>query len=648
MADWEDDLAEAQARLAALDADRELEAAAAAAHEWRWTDPHRPFFVPLPPVARDDITFSGEWRDEGEGGARVAFDVHGRPVAQVLEGWAPRMWFWDDDGSFLEIDANEPWVRRARAVDGKVVRVMGAWSGGTEIVWLTWDGEHAVRADRARVSGDSGWALAQVAEHEDGELVQVRRGWAEGPGDLGGCLEVATTLAPDHVTWDGRVDGAERWPGVEEMRARAEPLADALDGAIRGAVADAGATDLFVLEVHTIHDSRAMFPPRARAVGVTWRDQMRRASSQDGAALFDMYKAVEAGLVVDLPLLDRLDAEALRTCRMLSAGHRAGGWEVLGEAHEVASAVGARLAERLNAEPLPGTVDPFLAFVYLGRQGGDKRQLTVAAVGQERVDAFMASLASTKPRGGSALGRAQAALLDRDALEVFLREGGLEAHAARLAHELAEPGFLLEEADGVRSRLGGAPLLPEGEPWPEGLTFVAAIDLSELPPSALPDHGWMLAFIGFDLEDDDGLIDEADNAPGSPARLFWTDAPVPASGPALRERHVRARELLTLPDEETAVERLGLAVYDQLTYDELERELADAILADWTRHWIGGWVTGAQGYDMKAGTVILLSLTFDEALDFEFLDGGTAQFRITPEALAARDFSQVVAVADSS
>ncbi len=59
-------------------------------------------------------------------------------------------------------------------------------------------------------------------------------------------------------------------------------------------------------------------------------------------------------------------------------------------------------------------------------------------------------------------------------------------------------------------------------------------------------------------------------------------------------------------------------------------------------------MTGAQGCDLLPGTAILLSVTFDEALDFEFLDGGTAQFRITPEALAARDFSQVVAVADSS
>lgn len=643
MVDWEQDLAEAQARLAALDVAREITAALAVPHEWWSTDPHRVFFSPLPVVARDDVDVDGEWLESGDG--RVAFDARDRPIAS-FDGEEPRyLWFWEDDGSFLEIYVREPWVRRARATDGRVVRVAGAWASGPTILRLTWDGERAVRADRASGSGDRGWAMAQVAEYDAaGALLRIRRGAEQGPADLGGCLELAATLAPERVTWDARVDATEPWPGVEAMRPRAEPLAEALDGAIRSALGESQLSDVFLLQVQPEGDLSARFPPRARVVGTDWRDQVRRASSQDGAALFDLYKADELGLTTDLDLVARLDAEALRTCRTLSAGYRpGGGWGQRGEANEIADTVAARLAALLNGEPLPGTVDPFLALVHLG-DGSDRRQHTRAAVGQARMDVFMASLASTKRRNAAS---AAAALEDRGALEAFLRDGGLEAHAARLAHEVAEPGFLLEEAEGVGSRLGGPPLLPEGEPWPEGLTFVAAIDLAELPPSRLPDHGWMLAFIGFDMEDDDGLIDEADNAPGSPARLFWTDAPVPASGPALRERRVRAREVLTLPDEETAGELLGLDGYDKLTYEELERELSEAVSAAWDRHWVGGHVTGAQGYDMQPGTVILLSLTFDEALGFEFLDGGTAQFRITPEALAARDFSQVVAVADS-
>lgn len=645
MVDWEADLAEAQARLATLDAARDTAAALAVQHEWWATDPYRLFFSPLPVVARDDVDVDGEWLEAGE--ARVAFDVHDRPIA-YLHGDEPRLlWFWDDDGSFLEIDLDEPVVRRARATDGTVVRVMSARAGGEMILWLTWAGEQAVRADRASVTGDHGWAMAQVAEHNAaGALLQIRRGAEQGPADLGDCLQLAGTLTPARVTWDARVDAAETWPGTEAMLERAAPLADALDRAVRDAVAAAGATDLFVLEVHTKHDQRSLLPPLVRMADVGWRDQMRRTSRQDGAALFDLHKARELGLAVDVRLADHLDAEALQTCRMLSAAHRPrGGWELLGAAHEVLDTVSVRLAQRLNAEPIPGTVEPFVAFVALGG-GGDRDRHTRAAIGDARMDAFMASLASTKPRGGAT--PARTALERRDALDAFARERGLDAHAARIAHELAEPGFLLEEAEGVRSRLGGPPLLPDGEPWPERLTFVAAIDLSELPPSRLPDHGWLLGFIGFDLEDDDGLIDEADNAPGSPARLFWTDAPVPASGPSLRERRVRPREVLTLPDDESAAELLGLDAYDRISYEELERELSDAVTPDWTRHWIGGHVTGAQGYDMLPGTVILLSLTYDEALDFEFLDGGTAQFRITPEALAARDFSRVTAVADSS
>jgi hypothetical protein len=40
-------------------------------------------------------------------------------------------------------------------------------------------------------------------------------------------------------------------------------------------------------------------------------------------------------------------------------------------------------------------------------------------------------------------------------------------------------------------------------------------------------------------------------------------------------------------------------------------------------------------------------VSWERALPFEFLDGGSIQFRIPAPALASRDWSQVVAVADS-
>ena len=68
---------------------------------------------------------------------------------------------------------------------------------------------------------------------------------------------------------------------------------------------------------------------------------------------------------------------------------------------------------------------------------------------------------------------------------------------------------------------------------------------------------------------------------------------------------------------------------------------------DWNRHWIGGHATGVQGAASRPGTVLLLHLADDADIGFSFLDGGAIQFRIPADALAARDWSQVFAEADS-
>ena len=58
----------------------------------------------------------------------------------------------------------------------------------------------------------------------------------------------------------------------------------------------------------------------------------------------------------------------------------------------------------------------------------------------------------------------------------------------------------------------------------------------------------------------------------------------------------------------------------------------------------------SQGYRAirpSTDTVLLLHLGFDHELGFEFLDNGAIQFRIPADALAAHDWSQVTAEADS-
>jgi uncharacterized protein YwqG len=176
---------------------------------------------------------------------------------------------------------------------------------------------------------------------------------------------------------------------------------------------------------------------------------------------------------------------------------------------------------------------------------------------------------------------------------------------------------------------------------------VAGIDLAELPPSALPAQGVLLFFLDFGTGEGDGLLDEAPNEPGSTARLFWTENAVAATGPSLNPRPVTALRFLTLPDDWTAGQRLGLDVYDRQTYAELAERLEAALPAGESRHWLGGHATGVQGAPLDADTALVLSIEDDGDLGFSFLDGGTVQFRIPPDALARRDFSRVIAFGDS-
>ena len=224
-----------------------------------------------------------------------------------------------------------------------------------------------------------------------------------------------------------------------------------------------------------------------------------------------------------------------------------------------------------------------------------------------------------------------------------------------MADEVAADALLLEPAPDGRSRLGGPPLLPAGEPWPvcdDGLphTFLAAIALADLPSSALPGEGWLLFFAALSSDGTDGLLEEAPNAPGSAARLYLTADAVPGRplreppGGTLGERRVRAAPRLSLPDDSEAAQRLGLDVFEADAYEELRERL---MYPEEPHHWIGGHASGTQGDAPAEGTTLLLHLDWDEALGFEYLDAATIQFRIPDAALAAGDFTQAYALVES-
>lgn len=83
---------------------------------------------------------------------------------------------------------------------------------------------------------------------------------------------------------------------------------------------------------------------------------------------------------------------------------------------------------------------------------------------------------------------------------------------------------------------------------------------------------------------------------------------------------------------------------DAEPYSEEPRDDGRSLGSD---HWLGGLATGVQGHTPEEGTVLLLHLSYDSELGFEFLDGGVLQFRIPADALAERDFARVSSMADS-
>jgi hypothetical protein len=143
---WEADLVEVRARYGAL-GPSDVAAAGEHASEWRLADPFSGFFLPLPPVAQELFSAHGNWRtsdDRRDGRSdSVALDASGRPVAHVLDRGsdferAKHLWWWDEDGSLLEVElmGSGPHVRRARALDGRLAHIATVSAGVEETVQI--------------------------------------------------------------------------------------------------------------------------------------------------------------------------------------------------------------------------------------------------------------------------------------------------------------------------------------------------------------------------------------------------------------------------------------------------------------------------------------------------------------------------------
>lgn len=705
---WREQLVAVEERLRAVDWPREVAAARARAVRWRPVSSLDGRSDPLPFVARSAPARSG--------GQRVGLDADDRPVIVLIHPGGEReraasVWHHRDDG-FDELAREGTILRHAIAVDGRVRWVVEAGAlGSVAIRHLTWSGDEAVRCTEARswTGHRAASLLTTLTLDHDGRHERLRRAVARDDGapagdlvaDLARALEHAATLVTDEVIWDGRVQRPEPWP--DDPEALVEPLAQALDRALRQAARRSGVVEPFCLTVRPGPLLEGpVLPPHARVAGMAFRERMRAASVHDGAAVLQLHLGDTPDGVADLDLVDDLDAEALRACRAVSTAVANRDWASGDDPVDAILAVLARrLAELLNQRPFTGATTPFAALVQIDDLHAaelDPLRRYAEVVGAAAATAFTASLGSTAPAldqaGADAL--AERALTDRDALEELLALRGLGEHAHRLAHEVAAPGLLLRPATADEappaSRLGGPPLLPPGQPWPitatgTPLSFLAALDLAELRAGrlhdAMPGGGWLLFYASIDD------VEYAEpNRDGSPIRVFHVeDGPVPADPPGgldaiLGHHPVGHRLILTLPDGYDAADDLGLDDFEGETFEEISEQLqwamdpadrdaqrragyqlagdagpagvfaeapddedddAPALAA----HWVGGLGTGVQGHPPEPGTVLLLHLSDDDALGFTWGDGGAFQFRIPADALARRDWTEVLVYADS-
>ena len=630
----------------------------------------------------------GRWLPDGAStrfAGRVLLDAEGRPLLheRVHDGYVLALWRYDGDR------AEEVHNRGSGPHVTWVLHPIGAVGVDVPYRWVqrwTWQNDEVVRVDHAEAA-PGGWTSASATQAEvdaAGEVRALRDGVAQGDyrednrlgedewlSALGAALERAALIACDRRNWIAARDAPA--PLRSDPSGLGSWLADAIADALSATAADVALPAPFCMLVSAGGDERSLLPPRAWLGDDRWRRGVTANSPGDRAAISNLLQGVDSGAVVELDVTERLDDDALRACAEIGQA-----LDIYSDPAEIARAepVYAELADRLTARLAePGRIrdaaPEFLALVALGDRYatdavGAALERARRVLGGARVARFTDTLRSRAPARASLPAKlAGQALRDRDALEQLLGALGLTAHTKRLAHDVAEVGLLLRDA-GRReggSRLGGPALLPPGTDWPTGaherpLSFLAAIDLAELPPeNGRPVAGWWLFFadLGED-EDGEGFFEPERNTPGARARLLSVAAgatPEPAAplGDELGHRPVTFEPVLTLPSDYDAAATLGLDAYEKHAYEAALDVLWNALgEPSWMggQHWVGGHVTNAQGETPEPDTVLLLHMADDDSLGFRFLDAGTIQFRIPADFLLREDYSAVRAEPSSS
>ncbi len=638
--------------------------------------------------------FRGDAREEVD--ARVGLARDGRPVIleRTLDGYVKSVWQYLPERTekirFQGGTTHVTWVLHPGT--GPAKHAVGANDGCWIEAWH-WEAGFLVRVDRAEAAA-RGWssASAAVAGYDDrGEIEQVKAALTPGRYEednrlapeevlpaLEAALERAARLGCTDIAWESRLARPERLR--DELAGMgcdvARGLADAITTAARAQPVERPFCATVELRSRD-SDAGPVLPPRVLVASEVWLERVRESHPFDGECYRNLWEGLESGAVVDLDLSPHCDDATLRGCRELSTAISRHGLEPDSRrARRVVDELGDLLAELLSERSRwPDATEDFLALVTVTgkRHEAQLESLALArakrAAGSDRVEAFLEAATSTLSARSVDPERAAAALHSRSELEVLLSAVGLNADAHRLAHEIAEYGVLARKSGAsgsARSRLGGRGLLPSDTDWPcaageRPLSFLAGLDLAELPPSQTkatwPADGWLLFFADIG----DAFGDLVANVQGSPARTFYLPSdvdPVAATAPlaegqdpppSLTERRIAFESILTLPAHEGAAATVGAHPDVHVRYEGASEVLWRALdrYAPGPRHWVRGHVCGVQGHPPEQDTVLLLHLDNDLALDFDFLDGGTIQFRIPVDALAVEDWSAITAEPDS-
>jgi hypothetical protein len=529
--------------------------------------------VPIPPAANQPPPRL--LHEPGD--ATAGLDASGRAVLvdSVREGTQLLTW----DGDRLEIVGFErdkvdrvTWVEHDEA--GRPVRFSTAGYGYNKVeLWVEtvtceWEGDRCVRALRRVNDHGEAWRDELVeAEYDDHGLVRVlenaRAAWRR---ELHAYEEEPP--APD--------DALAAW--VEAIAAAAARVAER-----------AGAADPAVVKVlpYFQHDSPY--------VVVVERPYLEAAASRVGAR-----EAIERCSEPRHYLLRELDDGGLRARRALLQQRV---WD-----HHEQPAAAEALLRRLEAMSWPGGAIPVVQ--------GFARHVVGSVEGVVDVPA------------GRPAPRVEGAPASLDELATLAAGFGLPPELT----QQAAWGLVLVGGGGGRSQVGGRPQLPEDMPWPAAggrpLTHLATIDLAELPGfddrDLLPGDGVLVFFA--DLSDEGELWEEVVVGEDDRVRVLHIPPGVPTHKPdsrgVLRRRPVTFRPVLTLPEEPT-----GLDEAERLSYERLRQLLLDAAPELWEPgHLLLGHPEVVQYDPREPGQVSLLHFGWDEALGFEFLDGGDLTF----------------------